>query len=206
MNPQPNDLGRWEPLSVAEVAALLGAMPAPWWIAGGWAIDLFVGPQTRPHDDIDVGILRREQLVVKETLGNWDLWAADPPGTLRKWQTGELLGPAIHDIWCRRWPDAPWSLQLMLNESDDEGWVFRRDHRITMTLARLRNRAADGTPYIAPEVQLLFKSRAGRREKDAADFEAVLPRLDGASRKWLAEAISLDDKRHPWLVRLGGLG
>ncbi|HLZ07593.1 MAG TPA: amino acid transporter, partial [Chloroflexota bacterium] len=172
---------------MAEVVALFDRMPAPWWIAGGWAIDLFVGSPTRPHHDIDVGIFHRDQLVAQETLGGWDLHAADPPGGLRKWQTGEVLRPAIHDIWCRRSPTAPWSLQLMLNDAEGDSWAFRRDHRITMPLARLIHRTADGTPYLAPEVQLLFKSRVGRREKDAADFEAVLPRLDEDGRNWLAE-------------------
>jgi hypothetical protein len=38
------------------------------WSAGGWALDLFVGAQSRPHDDLDVRILRRDVLEVLSTL------------------------------------------------------------------------------------------------------------------------------------------
>lgn len=40
-----------------EGAAILPGMGAPWWVAGGWAIDLFIGAQTRPHGDLDVAML-----------------------------------------------------------------------------------------------------------------------------------------------------
>ena len=41
---------------------------AQWGVAGGWAIDLFLNKETRPHKDIEVAILRRDQLVIKEEL------------------------------------------------------------------------------------------------------------------------------------------
>lgn len=79
------DLGSWEPLSPREVSAALGGMPRPWWIAGGWAIDLHLGQETRAHADTDVLVLRDDQLEVQRRLVGWDLQAADPPGTLRPW-------------------------------------------------------------------------------------------------------------------------
>jgi Aminoglycoside-2''-adenylyltransferase len=53
-------LGRWRPWRPREVAAFFAMLPIPWWIAGGWAIDLFLGRQTRRHEDIDVLILRQD--------------------------------------------------------------------------------------------------------------------------------------------------
>ena len=52
----------------------------PWWIAGGWAIDLVVGLQTRTHADLDVLTLRTDHLKVRQHLAAWDVHAADPPG------------------------------------------------------------------------------------------------------------------------------
>ena len=34
-------------------------LPVPWYVAGGWAIDLFVGQVTRDHQDVDLVIGRR---------------------------------------------------------------------------------------------------------------------------------------------------
>ena len=34
----------------------------PWFIAGGWAIDLFLNSETRLHDDIEIGIYRKDQM------------------------------------------------------------------------------------------------------------------------------------------------
>ncbi|HZS93479.1 MAG TPA: amino acid transporter, partial [Chloroflexota bacterium] len=85
------DLGNWEPFSPDKVAQLFRDLTVPWWVGGGWAIDLFVGRQTRAHADIDVQILRRDQLAVRRQMAGWELYAADPPGTLRLWQGLETL-------------------------------------------------------------------------------------------------------------------
>ena len=42
----------WLPLTIDEVQDRFARFDADWWIAGGHAIDLFVGWVTRPHDDI----------------------------------------------------------------------------------------------------------------------------------------------------------
>ena len=38
------------------------------WFFGGWAVDLWVGRPTRPHDDIDVLVWRRDEAPVHQTL------------------------------------------------------------------------------------------------------------------------------------------
>lgn len=199
------DLGPWQPLSPDEATDLLAGLPCPWWIAGGWAIDLHLGHRTRAHEDLDVVVLRRDQLLVQDQLAGWDLHAADPPGTLRPWLPGETLPTATHDIWCRRTPDSPWALQLMLDETDGadgDRWTYRRDPRIRRDLASLDGPASDHRRRVlTPEVQLLHKSKSVR-EKDAADFEAVRDSLTRAQRGWLAEALSLTAPGHRWLDSL----
>ncbi len=96
-------------MAPVEVTELLRSAACPWWIAGGWAIDLHVGRQTRAHEDLDVLILRDDQSVMQQALYGWDLHAADPPGSLRGWRPGEVLSAQEHDIWCRRTPASPWS-------------------------------------------------------------------------------------------------
>ncbi|WP_086839807.1 nucleotidyltransferase domain-containing protein [Amycolatopsis kentuckyensis] len=188
----------WEPASLPEVAELFSRVRAPWWIAGGYAIELAVGRAFREHADVDVLLLRRDQLAIQEALPTWEWWAADPPGTLRPWARGEVLGDDIDDVWCRPSAAAPWRIQCMLDKAEGTEWVSRRNPAVRREIASLGGVSADGIPYLAPEVQLFAKAH-GTRPKDELDFAAALPVLDAAQRRWLAQALEED---HPWLDRL----
>jgi hypothetical protein len=51
------------------VALLMEDFNKPWAIAGGWAIDLFIGSITREHDDIEIVIFREDQYSIQSYLG-----------------------------------------------------------------------------------------------------------------------------------------
>lgn len=204
----PNDadhLGAWQPWLPQEVASFFFALSVPWWIAGGWALDLFLGSQTRDHEDIDIEFQRRDQQAIRTLLGEWDAQEAhpelDPNWPFREWELGRDLSSGVHDIWCRLNKDAPWALQLMVADVIDDQWVFRRDARIRRPFASIGRRTDDDIPYVAPEIQLLYKAK-GFRPKDEADFARTIPYLDGESRQWLAQALALAHPGHPWLVQL----
>jgi Aminoglycoside-2''-adenylyltransferase len=189
----------WEPAPLPEVAAAFAGFPGPWWIAGGYALELAAGAPYRDHADIDVLLLRRDQLAAHAVLPGWELWAADPPGTLRPWPAGETLPATVHDIWCRERADGPWRVQLMLDESDGADWVSRRDAAVRGPVADL-GRLAGAIPYLRPEVQLYYKATsATRRPKDELDFVTVAPLLDPGARSWLADRLPAG---HPWRERL----
>ena len=141
-----HDPGVRAPIPLWELAALLAGMREPWWISGGWAIDLFVGRTTRVHSDVDVQINRDDQLAFQAALATWDLHAADPPGTLRPWRRGEVLPPGVQDVFCRPGPTAPWAFQFNLADTLGDQWVFRRDRRVCRSLAALTRRSDEGLP------------------------------------------------------------
>jgi hypothetical protein len=192
--------GPWEPLTPIEVGVLLREIGVPFWIAGGYAIEAFVGRALREHADIDVGIFRADQLRVRAYLARWDAHCADPPGTLRPWPIGETLPLGVHDVWLRERSEAPWRFQLMLNERDDANWVSRRDPGTRVPLARLTFERG-GLPYLAPEIQLLFKAKEARA-KDETDFDVARPLLSRAQSHWLRRHLEAELPGHPWLVRL----
>lgn len=196
-------LGVWQPWSPQQVARFFAPLAAPWWIAGGWAIDLFLGRQTREHEDIDVQVLRRDQHAVRALFGTWDMQAALPPPRdevwpFRPWRLDDVLDEAIHDVWCRPAATQPWALQLMIADSRDEWWISRRTPRIVRPVAALGGVTADGIPYLAPEIQLFYKAK-GRRPKDEADFTHALPALDRERHQWLRNALTTAHPHHPWL-------
>ncbi len=142
-------------------------------MSGGYAIELAVGRSYREHADVDITVLRRDQQVMRALLADWDVHAADPPGTLRPWPVGEVLPDHVHDIWVREHPGGPWRFQVMLDEADGEKWVYRRDPRIRRPLSTLTI-TDNGIARIAPEVQLLFKAKSPR-PKDELDFTERCP-------------------------------
>jgi hypothetical protein len=206
MASETHPLGKWQPWGPHDVAAFFASLHVPWWIAGGWAIDLFLGRQTREHEDIDVQVLRRDQDAVRALFDTWDMQAALPPPRdevwpFRPWYRGQVLDPAIHDIWCRPASTRPWALQLMIADTRDDRWLYRRVPAITRSLADVGSTTTEGIPYLAPEVQLLYKAK-GLRPKDEADFARSLPALNQERRQWLRDALAETHPGHPWLHQL----
>ncbi|MDP9726786.1 hypothetical protein P4574_19715 [Priestia megaterium] len=54
------------------ITSLLSDFDKPWFFAGGWAIDLFIGRETRNHSDIEIALYRKDQLEIKAYLKEWD--------------------------------------------------------------------------------------------------------------------------------------
>lgn len=195
-------LHQWWPLTPTEVVALFREVRAPWWIAGGYAIECAVGRPVRAHADIDVLLLRRDQHAVRRALAGWLCWAADPPGQLRPWPADETLPDTVHDVWCQPRAGAPWRLQIMLDAGEGEDWVSRHHRWVRRPVDTLGAVTADGVPYLVPEVQLFYKARSPR-PKDELDLTAVLPTVGERGRAWLADALTRAYGHHPWLDVLG---
>ncbi len=189
----------WKPLVPVDAVRLMRGYERPWWVGGGWALDLFLGRTTRPHGDLDVVVLRNDQGRLRQHFADWDVHVAHQ-GSLTPW-CGERLELPLHGLWARADPDGPWELEFLLMESDGERWLFRRDPRIALPLERAGLRRRE-IPYLAPEIPLLYKSK-DPRDHDEADFAAVLPELPPDRRGWLRAAIESQEPSHPWLAELG---
>lgn len=185
------------------VAGLLAEWGLPWGFAGGWGVDLFLDRRTRPHKDVDVAVLRRDQLAWQSHLlrGGWELQVAADE-RLAPWRPGEVLTPPIHGIWCRHASFAPGFLEILLNESAGERFLFRRDTTIQMDLRSAFVPAPSGLPVLAPEVVLLYKAKCADPEPHAADFRNLLPVLGPTRRAWLAAALRRLHGNHPWIREL----
>jgi Aminoglycoside-2''-adenylyltransferase len=177
-------------------AEFLAGCDAPWWIAGGWALDLFLGSETRPHDDLDIAVLRRDQALLHRHLDEWDLCYVTPDHALVPWE-GEPLSLPVHEIWAQR---SPWTIELLLNEHEGDRWIYRRHPAVACALDDLGG-SRDGIPFLRPEVVLLFKSK-DPTPKDERDFDAVRPHLPTSGVGWLREALMTTAPRHKWLARL----
>lgn len=77
----------------------------------------------------------------------------------------------------------------------------RRAPHIRRPLSSIVRRSSSGAPYLAPEIQLLYKTRSAR-SRDQHDFDAVIPSLDEAACLWLRSALLRADPGHRWIGRL----
>ncbi len=193
---------------VHAVGSFLYGLTVPWWITGGWAIDLAVGHRTRDHANVDVMMLERDEHALRDLTGVDIELVADgqPPGP---WPAGRRLtagphpgpkgpgaGPPRLIVRC---DDLPLPLEVSLASAVESFWVFRRGARIfTRPLADI-TRYWQGIPFLAPEVVLLIKAWPGPdrsgTDKDERDFEVVLPMLSVGQRSWLKDAI----EQQSWL-------
>src|SRR5690625_3691839 len=107
-----------------------------WFIAGGWAIDLYVGKTTRLHEDIEIAVFRKDQLVLKEYLHEWDFQKV-MKGGFHSWKN-EYLELPVHEIHAEnRLIKA--KMEILLNETNGDYCRFRRDMRISYPIIDICN-------------------------------------------------------------------
>jgi Aminoglycoside-2''-adenylyltransferase len=197
MRPLDLDLGTWDAWSPAEAAEHLRGVSTPWYVLAGWALDLFIGRQTRAHDDLEIGVPADGFEEIRSALGGFEFVVV---GDGRAWPVTERTLRAHGQTWVRE-PGGPWRLDVIRERWDEDVWVYRRDARIRLPVKSLISRTNEGIPFVRPEVVLLFKAKAPR-PKDTTDLEAVLPHLDDGRRAWLRSALALAHPDHVWLARL----
>src|SRR5471032_726485 len=98
--------------SLQHAVAVMNEFSAPWGAAGGWALDLFLGFQSRPHADVDVAILRRDQHHLRARLEGAHVGKVID-GHLSPWGADEILANPVHEVHAN-WPDGP-RLEFLLN-------------------------------------------------------------------------------------------
>lgn len=192
---------------VHAVGSLLSGLTVPWWITGGWAIDLAAGQLTREHTDVNVMMLERDEHALRGLSGVTIQLIADgqPPGP---WPAGRRLaaGPApgpkppvtgggrrAGDRLMLRGEDLPLPVEVIPASAAGGFWVYRRGPRLWWRPLTEITRYWQGIPFLAPEAVLLIKARPGLDEpgtgNDQRDFEAALPILSSGQRSWLKDAI-----------------
>lgn len=174
----------------------------PWFVAGGWALELFAGRVQRMHHDVDIIIPRDAQFELQAYLLARD-WKLVTPfqKRLEPWPPHMRLELPRHQVHAHRGNEF---MDFLLTDIH-EVWRYRREPLIIRTLERMSLRSESGVPYLTPELALLFKSKntsSHERAKDQTDFERALPHLEPERRAWLRWALVASTPDHPWLSQL----
>lgn len=193
------DIDNWQPLTVEEVSLLLKDISIPWGIAGGWALDLHIGRQTRQHKDIDIIVFRHDQQEVYSYLSqDWILYKAYK-GTLEIWK-GEPL-EQVNDIWMKKGETSAWAFQFMFVDQVEEYWIYRRHPSIRRKASDIFLTTQEPICYLRPEIQLLYKGGSSViREKDDLDWQTILPYLTIEEKEWLVSGLKGQfPEGHRWM-------
>ncbi len=190
----------WSAWHPRELARRLHGVARPWCVVGGWALDLWHGAETRPHDDLEFTILRPDFPAFRTVFADLRLHAAGD-GKVTLLAPQETPPADIAQVWCEDVAARCWRVDMMLEDGTPDLWVYKRDPAIRRPRGEMVRMSAEGIPYLAPEAILLFKAKY-RRDKDEADFTRALPKLGAAQRNWLKACIARAHPSHAWLHQL----
>lgn len=186
----------WHP---GEIARRLAGVCTPWYVAAGWALDLYRGERTRAHGDLEIAVPAAGFAEIRDRFPGH---AFDVASAGRVWFDAEAeVLATTHQTWMRDPATGGWVCDVFREPHDGGTWICRRDESIRLPYEVIVERTADRIPFLAPEVVLLFKAKAVR-PKDQRDFDGVLPLLGPDRRGRLGEWLSRVHPGHPWLDAL----
>jgi aminoglycoside-2''-adenylyltransferase len=189
------DIEAWDAWHPRVVAQRLAGADFPWCVAGGWAVDLFLGEQTRPHGDLEIAVPYDAFVRVPPLVPELEFWVPQGQGRLAPASPATLAGES-HQSWAFERAAGVWRVDVFREPHDGDTWICRREPRIRLPYSRVI--VPGEVPYLAPEIALLFKAKWSDLAKNQADFAAALPRLSEAQRTWLDDALALAHPDHPW--------
>lgn len=135
-------------------------------------------------------------------LRGWDVQIV-ASGMFSAWRDGDWLeGGERFQFWVRQGARAPWAFEILLEETEGDDWLYRRNPAVRQPLTAFGAKDAAGTPHVSLPIALLYKSNRPTEARNAADFESALSTLDAPARHWLSEALEPISPGHPWIRRL----
>ena len=178
-----------------KVKTIMDKYGYPWFIEGGWAIDLFLNRETREHKDIEIGIYRKNQMQLYRYFGKQRKYYIDNTSHIgkqerREWNK-EYLRLPIYEVYVEY---EGIEIEVVLNEKDEENLIYRLNEKTKINEEKAILYSNNDIPYLSPEIVLLYKSKY-MRDKDIADISNASKLMDGSQKKWLIDNIEDKNKK-----------
>lgn len=176
------DYDNHQSYSLEKINSLFEPLNIQWGFGGGWALDLFIGRQSREHSDVDIVVLTQDLPIIYEKLSDEFIFYKAAEGRLQYW-SGEPLTPN-YSIWVAESDSTPFVFKMVLIECSNEEWFYKRNKDIKGPLDQLFGEGE--YPYLSPEIVLLYKMEATvLREKDMEDYNRTYLKLTVRQQTWL---------------------
>lgn len=196
-------------------------------VCGGWAIDLFIGKETRKHGDIDIfaywqerdAIIEYMQFLgfqVYEMMGGGKAHHITDVHDQLKWKRNIFCFTQDCEMVCLSATNESGIyfvdfkhigqtklnfIEFLFNDKDDTNLLYARNHDVKLALSDAFL-IRDGMPYLAPEMCLLYKSTDTEREGYQSDFDNAMSSMNQRQKRWLQDALEiLYPEGHKWRGR-----
>lgn len=161
---------------VLEIIGRLDAAGVRWWVHGGWGMDALLGKETRPHDDLDLAVVRSDIDRLEATLSDFrrvperDEWPA----------SFVITDPRGRQI----------DIHPLRLDDDGNGWQEQRDGREALwsreALSGRGRIAGHVVRCTTAEFELASHAYPGHDDIDRRDAELLAERfgLEAPSGSW----------------------
>ena len=192
---------------------------------GGQAIDLFLGYESRAHGDIDICAYwpERDKIILFMQSQGFNVYEMLGGGRAHRITDISNQMRQKRNIFCfkdscpliKLYPldenDCCYIeffhvgqteldfIEFLFNDKSETHFEYARDRSIKREISKAVLHA-DGVPYLAPELCLLYKSTDTDREGYQRDFELANRAMSNEQRSWLQAALKkLYPQGHIWL-------
>ncbi|MBP1581287.1 MAG: hypothetical protein J6A26_02660 [Oscillospiraceae bacterium] len=203
---------------LTQAKSLLNDAPFSWAVCGGYALDLFLDRTLRTHGDIDICVFEKDRAAILSYMleQDWRVYEFRGQGKLRPLTAGGS-SESGRNLMCLKgdcelvkfYPCEEEGLlyyqffhtgmkqfdyiEFLFNTAQEDHFVFDKKKEIERELSQALL-FCDGTPYLAPEIVLLYKASQADNQDYQYDFEQTYPYLSSEQKQWFIQNL---DKWYP---------
>ncbi|MCE4956286.1 nucleotidyltransferase domain-containing protein [Macrococcoides caseolyticum] len=183
------DFENWNPVSIKELIKIMSHANFTWILAGGHALDQYVGYESREHGDLDILIDIKYLSDALSYFNNFNIFLARN-GKLKKYNMNQVF---VNDsLWISKNAKSPFILQILFFESANDNWIYKRNKSIKLNKDKIYF-ISDDIKILNPEIQLLYKMASHLvRKKDIDDYNLVYPQLSSNQQDWLNRCLNIN--------------
>jgi hypothetical protein len=211
---------------IKQANELLKNQPFEYAFCGGFAVDLFLGFESRKHGDIDIHAYWKDRNAIIEYMWSLGFNICEMLGGGKAHLITDInrQSMAKRNIFCFK--DGCELVQLsktsqediyfinfrhigqtkldfiefLFNDRSDSQFLYARNHGIRRNLSKAILSSGE-IPYLAPEICLLYKSTDIEREGYQQDYDMAMSKMADEQKEWLNRSLaSLYPEGHKWIV------
>jgi hypothetical protein len=119
-------------IELIKVELLMESFERPWFIAGGWTIDLALGEVTREHKDMDICIFRENIDYALTYFKEWEIRVAIPGE--HRLEPYKSLSDLDLPRYCLHLFKGDEFLEILATEQIENEVIFRKNRNIKMNM------------------------------------------------------------------------